>query len=195
MERSSRVLSGTLEATSSLPPRCSRNVRSLTLRTRTPGTSRSACTISSEWAASAAEQVTSTVRPSGRLSTTSMAVTAPPADPTAVAMRPMLAGAPSAVRRTGRGEEGEVTRPRGGGPGGGGAGVGGGRGGGGGGGRGAGPAGGGRGLARGGDVSSGGLDAHGAPHGLTAGPARPLAGSRGREVSGKSPASTRADGS
>src|ERR687886_131473 len=84
MDRSSRVFSGTREATSSLPPRCSRKVRSLTLRTVTPGTARSASTISSECAASAAEQVTSTVSPSGRLSTTSMAVTAPPADPTAV---------------------------------------------------------------------------------------------------------------
>jgi hypothetical protein len=75
-------------------------VRSLTLRTVTPGTARSASTISSEWEASAAEQVTSTVSPSDRLSTTSIAVTAPPALPTAVAMRPMLAGSPSAVSRT-----------------------------------------------------------------------------------------------
>src|SRR3954467_11277011 len=152
MERSSRVLSGTLEATSSLPPRCSRKVRSLTLRTRTPGTSRSACTISSEWAASAAEQVTSTVSPSGRLSTTSMAVTAPPADPTAVAIRPMLAGAPAAVSRTVIEEEG----------GGGGARGGGARGLGGGGGGGAGRGGGG-GVPPGGGTTKGGVGVPGAP--------------------------------
>ncbi len=74
-------------------------MRSLTLRTLTPGTARSASTISSECAASAAEQVTSTVSPSERDSTTSIAVTTPPAEPTAVAMRPMLAGSPSAVSR------------------------------------------------------------------------------------------------
>ena len=50
-------------------------MRSLTLRTVTPGTARSASTISSECAASAAEQVTSTVSPSDRDSTTSIAVT------------------------------------------------------------------------------------------------------------------------
>ena len=88
-------------------------MRSLTLRTLTPGTARSASTISSEWAASAAEQVTSTVSPSGRESTTSMAVTAPPAVPTAVAMRPMLAGSPSEVSRTVIEYEAEVTGPRG----------------------------------------------------------------------------------
>ena len=96
-----------------MPPRCSRNVRSLTLRTFTPGTARSASTISSECAASAAEQVTSTVSPSERESTTSIAVTAPPAVPTAVAMRPMLAGSPSEVSRTVIEYEAEVTGPRG----------------------------------------------------------------------------------
>src|SRR5918998_1832079 len=114
MDRSSRVFSGTREATSSLPPRCSRKVRSLTLRTLTPGTVPSAVTISSECAASAAEQVTSTVRPSDRESTTSIAVTAPPAEPTAVAMRPMDAGSPSAVSRTVIEYDADVTGPRGG---------------------------------------------------------------------------------
>ena len=67
-------------------------MRSLTFFTVTASTLRSASTISSEWAASAAEQVTSTVRPSDRESTTSIAVTAPPAEPTAVAIRPIEAG-------------------------------------------------------------------------------------------------------
>ena len=51
--------------------------------------------------------------PSERLSTTSMAVTAPPADPTAVAIRPMLAGSPSEVSRTVIEYDAEVTGPRG----------------------------------------------------------------------------------
>ena len=42
-----------------------------------------------------------------------MAVTAPPAVPTAVAMRPMLAGSPSEVSRTVIEYEAEVTGPRG----------------------------------------------------------------------------------
>jgi hypothetical protein len=57
--------------------------------------------------------VTSTVSPSERESTTSIAVTAPPADPTAVAMRPIDAGSPSAVSRTVIEYEAEVTGPRG----------------------------------------------------------------------------------
>ncbi|HMC70100.1 MAG TPA: hypothetical protein VKJ07_13175, partial [Mycobacteriales bacterium] len=55
------------------------------------------------------------MRPSDRESTTSIAVTAPPALPTAVAMRPMLAGSPSDVSRTVIEYEAEVTGPRAGG--------------------------------------------------------------------------------
>jgi len=58
--------------------------------------------------------VTSTVSPSERESTTSIAVTAPPADPTAVAIRPIDAGSPSAVSRTVIEYDADVTGPRGG---------------------------------------------------------------------------------
>ena len=59
-ERSSRCLSGTFGTTSSFPPRWSRNVRSLTLPTTTPGTSAMAVAICSACAESEASQVTST---------------------------------------------------------------------------------------------------------------------------------------
>ena len=65
MDRSSRLRSGTLERTSILPPRCSRNVRSLTLPIRTPSTARSASTSRSACGWSLAAQVTSTTIRSG----------------------------------------------------------------------------------------------------------------------------------
>jgi hypothetical protein len=67
-----------LDETSILPPRWSRNVRSLTLWTVTPSTASTAATSSREWSASAAEQVTSTTSRSWRDSVTSIAVTTPP---------------------------------------------------------------------------------------------------------------------
>ena len=45
IERSSRVRIGDFDTTSILPPRCSRNVRSETLCTSTPGSARTASTI------------------------------------------------------------------------------------------------------------------------------------------------------
>ena len=83
--------SGTLEVTSILPPMWSRKVRSLTLWTSTPSTWLTASTSTSEWSASAAEQVTSTTRRSWLESATSMAVTMPPADAIAVATAPTIA--------------------------------------------------------------------------------------------------------
>ena len=79
---------------------CSRNVRSLTLCTVTPSTAPSAATISSACSPFTAEQVTSTVIRSCRDSATSIAVTTPPALPTAVAIRPTTAGSGSACSRT-----------------------------------------------------------------------------------------------
>src|SRR6266508_4169424 len=71
MERSSRVRSGTLEVTSSLPPRWSRKVRSLTLWTWAPSTAATASVVASAWRASAALQVRSTTSRSGWDSTMS----------------------------------------------------------------------------------------------------------------------------
>src|ERR1700734_3504467 len=79
MDRSSRLRSGTLDRISILPPRCSRNVRSLTLCTETPGIAAIAATSDSACAVSVAAQVTST-RSIPRLpELTSIAVTTPPA--------------------------------------------------------------------------------------------------------------------
>ncbi len=99
MDRSSRVRSGILDSTEIFPPRCSRKVRSLTRWTAAPGTLRRAATNSSAWAESPAEQETSTVRRSGRDSAMSMAVTRPPAAPTAVATRPITEVDGSQCRR------------------------------------------------------------------------------------------------
>src|SRR5215210_7949880 len=88
MERSSRVRSGTFEVTSILPPRWSRNVRSLTLWTSTPSTSFTHSTSRSECSASAALHVTSTTRRSWLESATSIAVTMPPSRAIAVATIP-----------------------------------------------------------------------------------------------------------
>src|SRR6185312_8856519 len=82
---SSRCLSGTVGTTSSLPPRCNRKVRSETLRTCTPGRASMAAEIASAWSASDASQLTSTTITSGRDSTTSSAVSDPPAAETAAA--------------------------------------------------------------------------------------------------------------
>src|SRR3954452_20241889 len=65
-----------------------RKVRSLTLCTSTPSTSRTAAVTTSAWSASAAEQVTSTTRRSWLESATSIAVTIPPALAIAVATAP-----------------------------------------------------------------------------------------------------------
>src|SRR6266540_2495916 len=92
MDRSSRVRSGTFGVTSSLPPRWSRKVRSLTLCTRAPGMASTASVIASAWRASEAFTVRSTTSRSGCDSTMSTATTAPAASPTAVVMRPMPSG-------------------------------------------------------------------------------------------------------
>ena len=73
----------------SLPPRCSRNVRSETLRTRTPGSASSAAVISSAWDSLSALQLMSTTRISSwAASTTSNAVTTPPTRPMAIVRSP-----------------------------------------------------------------------------------------------------------
>ncbi len=59
-ERSSRFFSGTLGSTDSLPPRCSRKVRSLTLRTVIPGRELITSEIFSACSSSTVLQVTST---------------------------------------------------------------------------------------------------------------------------------------
>jgi hypothetical protein len=78
-DRSSRCLSDTVGLTSSLPPRWMRNVRSLTLRTFTPGNSPIALVIASECCTSIASHVTSATRRPPCDSTTSNAVRVPPA--------------------------------------------------------------------------------------------------------------------
>ena len=59
IERSSRVLSGSLPTTSILPPLCMRKVRSETLSTCTPSRSRTARTTASAWSPSPHATVTS----------------------------------------------------------------------------------------------------------------------------------------
>ena len=83
-DRSSRCFNGTLGFTSILPPRCMRKVRSLTLRTTAPGIALMASVIRSACASSDVSHVTSTTIRFVWLSTTSRAVSAPPAEPTAV---------------------------------------------------------------------------------------------------------------
>ena len=78
-ERSSRLRMGTLDLISSLPPRCTKKVRSLTFLMTTPSTVRRASTSSSAWAVDVAAQVTSTwIRPCPD-PVTSSPVTIPPA--------------------------------------------------------------------------------------------------------------------
>ncbi len=83
MDRSSRLRSGTFERISILPPRCSRNVRSLTLWTITPEMPASAATIASACSVPEAAQVTSTRSRSLPPAVTSSAVTTPPTCSTA----------------------------------------------------------------------------------------------------------------
>ena len=64
-------------------------MRSETLRTSTPSSFSSAATTWSAWVASAVSQVTSAMTRTWSESTTSSAVTMPPASPTAVAIRPI----------------------------------------------------------------------------------------------------------
>ena len=98
-DNSSRLRSATFECTSILPPRCSRNVRSETLRTSTPSCSSSDLTTWSAWLESAVSQVRSTSTWVGSESTTSSAVTIAPASPTQVVSRPMdEASAVTAIR-------------------------------------------------------------------------------------------------
>ena len=78
-ERSSRVLSGTFEVTSIFPPRWSKNVRSLTLRTVSNGFSEIAAVMRSACSLSWASHETSIVTRSIKDSTTSSAVMDAPA--------------------------------------------------------------------------------------------------------------------
>src|SRR3954451_6602802 len=88
-DSSSRLRSATFELTSILPPRCSRKVRSDTLRTSTPSSSSRVLTTWSAWLESAVSQVRSTSTLAGSESTTSSAVTIAPASPTQVVRRPI----------------------------------------------------------------------------------------------------------
>jgi hypothetical protein len=98
-DSSSRLRSATFEVTSIFPPRCSRNVRSLTLRTSTPSSFSSILTTWSAWEESAVSQVRSTITLTGSESTTSSAVTMAPASPTQVVSRPIEdASAVTAIR-------------------------------------------------------------------------------------------------
>ena len=61
IERSSRVFSGALETTSSLPPRCINSVRSETCSTSTPSSARTASTMRSRCPLSDASTLTSRI--------------------------------------------------------------------------------------------------------------------------------------
>ena len=77
-ERSSRVFSGTLDWTSSFPPRCNRKVLSETFLTFRIGEAESAAVIFSAWLTSIASQVTSITTFSSCDSATSSAVIVAP---------------------------------------------------------------------------------------------------------------------
>ena len=91
--------SGTFEVTSIFPPMCSRKVRSETLCTVTPSSSRTAATTSSACSELVAEHVTSTTMRSWRDSATSSAVTIPPWAAIAVAIPPTRLGSTSVCSR------------------------------------------------------------------------------------------------
>ena len=80
--------SGTFEVTSILPPMCTRNVRSDTLRTSTPGSALTASVSSSAWVCDWALAEMSTTIDAAVDSTTSKPVMTPPARPTAVVRSP-----------------------------------------------------------------------------------------------------------
>src|SRR5690606_37986457 len=83
-----------------LPPRCMRNVRSLTLWTVTPSTASKASTIAWAWLVSRAAQVTSIRSRSRPEEFTSSAVTAPPTRSTALVRLLTALARPSISRRT-----------------------------------------------------------------------------------------------
>ena len=89
IERSSLVLRDTLASTEIVPPRWSRNVLSLMARTWAPSTASTAVRKSAECSSFVALQVKSMTMRSPLGSTTSRAVTAPPASLTAVVTAPM----------------------------------------------------------------------------------------------------------
>src|ERR1035437_291398 len=78
MDRSSRVRMGTLDSILSMPPRCIRNVRSLTLPISTPSTVPISATISSTCSLPRVAMVTSTCSRRGPEAVTSSPVTSPP---------------------------------------------------------------------------------------------------------------------
>ena len=80
--------SPTFGVTSIFPPRCTRKVRSETLRTLTPSRTSSASVISSACRSDSALHEMSTMIESARDSTTSNAVMTPPTRPTATARSP-----------------------------------------------------------------------------------------------------------
>ena len=100
IDRSSRVFTGAFESMWILPPRCSRNVRSETRSTATPGTSRQASDDRSACAASVASTLTSRILLADSTRTRSIASSSPPASAIARARSAKLPGRSS--RRTRR---------------------------------------------------------------------------------------------
>ncbi|MNW64909.1 hypothetical protein D3C74_432370 [compost metagenome] len=96
---------GTLDSIWSLPPRCSRNVRSETRSTVTPCRARSAATISSACDSPRVATVTSTVMRSWPEAVTSRAETIPPDCSMAVVSSLTAVGLASTWRRTVMDEE------------------------------------------------------------------------------------------
>ena len=100
IDRSSRLRRGTFGVISSLPPRCMRNVRSLTRSTRTPCEPSSAATICAACASPSVAHVTSTCICSWPEAVTSSAVTMPPACSIAVVSSLTAVGRAATCRRT-----------------------------------------------------------------------------------------------
>src|SRR3954447_8764702 len=96
MERSSRVLSGTLLRCSILPPTCSRNVRSVVSTTRASAIASIAATIPSQCSGPAASTVMSRTVYAPPALPRSTEPTVPPACPMASATRPSVPGLSSA---------------------------------------------------------------------------------------------------
>ena len=90
MERSFRVLIGTLGWTSIFPPRCIRKVRSETFTTLTPGIAFTVLMISCAWSIPRARAVTSRITVPFPWPERSTAPISPPASPIAVVTLPSM---------------------------------------------------------------------------------------------------------
>ena len=100
IDRSSRVFTGELAFMWILPPRCSRNVRSETRSTSTPGTSAHAATIRSACSASVAKTLMSRIFIPASTRTRSIASSSPPASAIARARSAKLPGRSSSLARS-----------------------------------------------------------------------------------------------